>query len=258
MTAATQTPSCSEAEDAGSNSFKYTKGEAQRLAKLRAPPRKRKPNEPTIEEQLRPVPRQLEALEMAPSAQATASAKEWLEDIELIRGRSSYQGVLSKRIRERVTALTRIIDVLATRIEFKEDIEYQKRRNVELQAQLRASQRDVARLNRRVDELQRALEEIRRYMVTDGSIPKFDKATSPLEKVDINQRKSNLQSENSVVTRPPLKGISVPIPTRENKDAFKSEDAEITKQIVELVTRRKQLRKSKQNTSSDRLIPLRS
>lgn len=154
--------------------------------------------------------------------------------------------MLSKRIRERVTALTRIMDVLATRVESKGNIEYQKRRNAELQAQLLASQRDVARLNRRVDDLQRTLEEIRRYMVTDGSIPKFDKATSPLEKEE--------STKDAVVMRPPLKGVSVPIPSRKNRDVSNAEDVEITKQIVELVARRKQLRKNRQNNSSDRSI----
>lgn len=99
--------------------FKLTKNEA----KFRVPPRKKKVDEPTIEEQLRPVPRQLETLEMAPSAQSTASAKEWLEDIELIQGRSSYQGMLSKRIKERVTVLKRVMEILAVRIEGKGDTE---------------------------------------------------------------------------------------------------------------------------------------
>lgn len=71
-------------------------------------------------------------MEIAPTAQSTASIKEWLDDIDLIRGKSSYQRVLSRRIKERVHALRRLLDVLSVRIEERSDLDYQKRRNAEL------------------------------------------------------------------------------------------------------------------------------
>jgi len=220
------TQSCSDAEEVEKKLFK-------REMKFRAPPRKKKVDEPTIEEMLHPVPRQLDALEIVPTAQSATSAREWLEDIELIRGRSSYQGVFSKRIRERVTAIKQVMKILTTRIESKRgDVEYLRRRNAELQAQLLVSQREIARMSRRLDELQRTTDELRKYMVTDGRIPKSDKATSPLEK-----------AEDAVVMRPPIKGVSAPIPIQGNKNTVKQEDAEISRQIVELVARRKQLQR---------------
>lgn len=248
--------SCSEMEE-------QRKGLSKRELKLRAPPRKKKVDEPTIEEMLRPVPRQLDALEIAPTSQSIAAIKEWLKDIELIRGRSSYQGVLSKRIKERVATVKQLMDLLAIKVEGKEDIEYQKRRNAELQAQLLASQREITRMGRRIDELQRILEEVRRYMVTDGQMPKCDKATSPLAKMEEEPRKSQREKQNrkgslpavkedAVVMRPPIKGVSVPIPVSKDRSNFKSEDAELSRQIVELVARRKKLRRDKANTSSDR------
>jgi len=232
---------------------------SRRELKFRAPPRRKKADEPTIEEMLRPVPKQLVVLEIAPTAQSTASIKEWLEDIELIRGRSSYQGVLSKRIKERVVAIKRVMDILTIRVESKGDVEYLRRRNAELQAQLLASQRDAARMNRRIDELQHMVDELKKYMITDGRIPKLDKATSPLEKVrdvgiesEPQNRAGILYTKEDTVMRPPIKGISTPIPVRGDRSNTKKEDAEITRQIVKLVARRKKLRKGKADTSSER------
>jgi len=211
--------------------------------------------EPTIEEMLRPVPKQMDALEIAPTSRSIVAVKEWLDDIELIRGRSSYQGVLSKRIKERVASVKKVLDILAIRVEGKGDVEYQKRRNAELQAQLLASQREMTRMSRRIDELQRTLNEVRRYMVTDGQMPKSDKATSPLENMKEEPRRAEQYSaaeEDEVVMRPPIKGVSTPIPSRRNKDNFKNEDAEISRQIVELVAKRKQLRKERANSGNER------
>lgn len=85
-------------------------GKVNLKEKDKLPKRKKGPDKPTIEEMLHwcPVPGQLEELEDAPAAQSTASAKEWLEDIEIIRRRSSYQGVLSRRIKERLAALNKV------------------------------------------------------------------------------------------------------------------------------------------------------
>jgi len=212
---------------------------------------------------LRPVPKQLDALEIAPTSRSIVAIKEWLEDIELIRGRSSYQGVLSKRIKERVATVKRVLDILAIRVEGKGDVEYQKRRNAELQAQLLASQREITRMGRRIDELQRTLVEVRRYMVTDGQVPKSDKATSPLESMreepgrpqrgrQSHKEALSAAEEDAVIMRPPIKGVSTPIPVSRNKSNFKNENAELSRQIVELVARRKQLRKDKANTGSER------
>lgn len=112
--------------------------------------------EPTIEETLRPLPEELNELEVTSTAQSIAFAIEWLEDIDVIRGRSSYQGVMSKRMRDRVAALKKIIRVLSKRMEEKGDLAYYKRKNMELQAQLLSSQKEITGLTQRVNDLQRS------------------------------------------------------------------------------------------------------
>lgn len=52
--------------------------------------KKRPAGESTIEEMLRHLPEQMDELEVTPTAQTIAFTVEWLEDIDLIRGRSSY------------------------------------------------------------------------------------------------------------------------------------------------------------------------
>lgn len=79
------TQSCSEHEMAGKL------GPEGNGIRDRQPRKRRGVDELTIEEQPRPVPTRLEELEAVPMAQSIAAAMKWLEDIELIRGRSSYQ-----------------------------------------------------------------------------------------------------------------------------------------------------------------------
>lgn len=189
------TQSCSESKNTGKTS--------SRLAREKPSRKRRGVYESTIEERLRPVPTRLEELEKAPAAQSMASAVEWLEDIDLIRGKSSYQGVLSRRIKEKVNALKRTLEVLALRVEDKGDIKYLKRRNTELQAQLTASEKEVARMNGRIDELQRTIEELRKLIFTDGTAVKVNKATSPLEVID----KELLARKKETVMRLPIKGV---------------------------------------------------
>lgn len=119
-------------------------------------------------------------------------------------------------------------------------------------------------MSRRVNELQRTIEELRKYMVTDGHIPRQNKATSPLEKSENDSGKPNPEARertrvppktrDGVVMRPPLKGMSVPISVREDKNNLRNEDAELSRQIIELVARRRKLHKNLQSTSSDRSI----
>jgi len=191
-------------------------------------------------------------MESSSVPQLTASAKDWLKDIELIRAKTApaMQGALSGRIRERIDALHRVLDTLAIRMEEKEDLIYQKRRNAELQAELLASQRETNRLNRRVNELQKTVDELRKHFVTDGKIPQASKATSPMETVPRDRSKSLSRNQNSQeplraastseeVMRPPLKGISTPIPSPVISTQQQQEDI-IAQQIAALIERRKQ------------------
>lgn len=129
--------------------------------------------EPTIAERMHSVQKHLEVIKSSSVPHLTATAKDWLKDIELIRAKTAptMQGVLSGKIRERVVALHRVLDTLTVRLEEKGDLIYQKRRNNELQAELLASQRETNKLNRRVDELQKTVDELRRHFITDGKIP---------------------------------------------------------------------------------------
>lgn len=124
----TNTQSCSEAESTRrfDNGDKVTGKFTFKVKKRKAP------GEPTIEELLRPFPEQLDELEAAPTIQSIAFALEWLEDIDTIRGRSSYQGVMSKRMRDRVKAVKKTMQILSRRMEEKGDLAYYKRKNAEL------------------------------------------------------------------------------------------------------------------------------
>lgn len=124
------TPSGSEIENMGpvSNADRrrdlfgrFLKGNTVVTAKSAGKPvkKRRAVDEPTVEEHMRPVPADLEELETAPTAQAMASALEWIEDIEVVRKNSSYQGVLSRRIKERAAALGKLMKVFASRVEEK-------------------------------------------------------------------------------------------------------------------------------------------
>lgn len=184
---------------------------------------------------MRPVPADLEELENASTAQAMASALEWIEDIEVVRKNSSYQGVLSRRIKERTAALGKLMRVFASRVEEKGDIGYLRRRNAELQAQLAASERESKKMNRRMDELQKTIEELRKLIVEGGKTSRDDKATSPMEDCSAAQRRSSSKQKSltmgsmaDAVMRPPIKGVSVPIPERRNEDEI------LTCQIQEL------------------------
>lgn len=205
---------------------------------------------------MRPVPGCLEEIENAPAAQSTASALEWLEDIETIRGRSRYQGVLSSRIKERVAAIKKTFEVLAVRIEEQGDLVYLKRKNSELRGQLLTSQREIKRLDRRVGELQKTIEELRGLIINNEGIRKADKATSPIQEEGGTREKGNSWSQKECaegslppVRRPPIKGVSSVIPDR-RKGMEIQEDAEISRQIVNLVNKRKALRERMENSPS--------
>lgn len=236
--------SCSEGDEVG----KWGSGE-------RTQRRRKAPDEPTIEETLRPVPASLEEIENAPTAHSTASAIEWLADIETIRSRSSYQGVLSRRIKERVAALKRVLEVLAVRVEARGDLEYHKRRNQELQGQLLASQREMIRMDRRINELQRTIEELKGIIINDEGtrimkeVKETDKETdryeTPGQERTIGAREKEMgrpkMESLPPVKRPPIQGVSSIIPERSRSRDIQ-EDANISRQIVDLVNKRKALR----------------
>lgn len=241
---------CSEGDDIGKWG---TREKTQRKRKA--------PDEPTIEETLRPIPACLEEIEDAPTAQSTASAIEWLADIETIRGRSSYQGVLSRRIKERVAALRKVLEVFAVRVEEKGDLEYYKRRNQELQGQLLASHREMKRIDRRINELQRTIEELKGFIINEGGTKKVEGAermakptTSTQEIKTMLERGKERQNVESLppVRRPPIQGVSSVILERSRSRDIQ-EDADISRQIVNLVNRRKALRERMERSSNHRL-----
>jgi len=232
---------------AQSCSGSYAKGKG---VKDRFPKRRKGPSEPTIEETLRPVPDCLEEIEDAPTMQSAASALEWLEDIETIRGRSSYQGVLSRRIKERVAALRKVLEVIAVRVEEKGDIECLKRRNQELQGQLLNSQREIKRMDKRISDLQKTIGDLRSMIINDEGIRKMDKATSPMKSMAVKsyqkmETDEPVEEDFPPAIRPPIKGVSKIIPEGRNsftKGQNMREDALLSQQIVELVSRRKLIR----------------
>lgn len=165
----------------------------------------RKRKEPTIEERMRPIPDCVEEIEDAPAAQTTAAALEWLEDIEVIRSRSSFQGVLSRRIKERVAAIKKSFEVLAVRMEEQGDLAYYKRKNLELRGQLLTSQREIKRMDKRISDLQKTIEELRSLIVNNEGIKKADKSTSPLQesRAEIKENKRTREDERMMEDLPP-------------------------------------------------------
>lgn len=213
MDSDTNTQSCSETDNtAEKKSRQYTRDAVS--GKFASKIKRKKSGELTIEELLRPLPEQMDELEIVPTAQSVAFAVEWLEDIDLIRGRSYYQGVMSKRMRDRITAVKKVIRTLSVKMEEKGDFAYYKRKNVELQAQLAASQKEVEKMNHRINDLQHTVEELRRIIVSGADLPCEDKATSPMEVSQERKNRGSWTKENvqgkgkgkDVVFRPPLQG----------------------------------------------------
>lgn len=209
---------------------------------------------------------------------ASVAAVEWLEDIDTIRSRSSYQGALSGQIRRRVDIIKETIKLLAEKLEDTGDPAYLRRRNAELLAELTASKRESAKMKKDIEDLKRKVQDLTNALIFDTQ--RADKATSPMDtsqfvgsklqtKKEVDRRgKSRSNSSNAiegredagteVVMRPPLQGISKPIPAREKsglrsvQDYDHRLDAELSRQIVELTTRRRELRRtsgSDQNAS---------
>jgi len=174
-------------------------------------------------------------------------------------------------MRDRVKAVKKIMQVLSRKVEEKGDLDYYRKKNAELRTQLSASQKELEGMNRRIDDLQNIIEELRGIIVSGRDLPCEDKATSPLEKsqpritsgakgTDLRPAQRVPQEERkwAPVMRPPLKGVSALIPTRASRN-FKTnidEDAELSRQIVELVAKRKKLRQRRQEAGSSRSADL--
>ncbi|XP_029157015.1 uncharacterized protein LOC114929606 [Nylanderia fulva] len=249
-----QSQSCSEAEIRG----------------VRKPPKKpgrkkRSVDEPTIEQRFRPLPENVDKLNIAPVSQIRASAIEWLDDIEIIRANSNYQGALSGQIRKRVGVIKEILRVFGEKIEDAGDPSYLRRRNTELAAELASSKRETAKLRRDVQDLQYIVGDLKRAIEGGRATEKAEKATSPIE-IPCKSSKSKSKSKSKerkdtptnssvnaanvqftdVVMRPPLKSVSVPIPAVERSSLreYHDVDAKLSRRIVELTSRKRELRQS--------------
>ncbi|XP_029177649.1 uncharacterized protein LOC114945560 [Nylanderia fulva] len=250
-----QSQSCSEAE---ANAKKPSKKPARRMRSI---------GEPTIEQRLRPLPLNVEELYSAPISEVRASAIEWLNDIDTIRINSNYQGALSGQIRKRVNVIKEILRVLGEKIEDTGDPSYLRRRNSELAAELAASKRETAKLRRDVQDLQKIVGDLKKAIDGGRFVEKAEKATSPFEnprkdaKSKSRERRDTRGNANAymdtqnadVVMRPPIKGVSKPIPAVETSTLrdLHDEDAELSRRIAELASQRKLLRQSFQKQGKE-------
>ncbi|XP_029177940.1 uncharacterized protein LOC114945803 [Nylanderia fulva] len=223
--------------------------------------------EPTIEQRLRPLPLNVEELYSAPISEVRASAIEWLNDIDTIRINSNYQGALSGQIRKRVNVIKEILRVLGEKIEDTGDPSYLRRRNSELAAELAASKRETAKLRRDVQDLQKIVGDLKKAIDGGRFVEKAEKATSPFEnprkdaKSKSRERRDTRGNANAymdtqnadVVMRPPIKGVSKPIPAAETSTLrdLHDEDAELSRRIAELASQRKLLRQSFQKQGKE-------
>lgn len=128
-------------------------------------------------------------------------------------------------------------------------------------AELEVSRWETALLRKVLSNLQRVVQDLR---ITIGlrdpnrDVRRVKKATSSITPLPRRNTRSKERSgppsgpseSNSIntmedtVMRPPLKGVSTPIPAVERNSVKKNKDieAEISKQIIELVTKRKEIR----------------
>ncbi|KMQ90375.1 gag-pol polyprotein [Lasius niger] len=225
--------------------------------------RRKSSKEPTIIDRLHPLPLNIEELHTSPAAHIGASALEWLNDVEIIRaGSSSFQGALSGQMKSRFGILKKILCIMAEKIEKVGDPGYLRRRNAELMAELEVSRRKTALLKKNLSNLQRVVQDLR---ITIGSrdpnldVRRAEKATSPITPLPKRNTRSKKRSgspsdpsepnsintiEDTVMKVSPLKGVSTPIPAVERNSVKKNKDieAEISKQIIELVSKRKEIR----------------
>ncbi|KMQ86481.1 methionine--trna cytoplasmic-like protein [Lasius niger] len=167
-----------------------------------------------------------------PASLVSAAALEWIEDIDVIRaGSGSLQGNLSGKLRKRVAVLSEVIRTLSEKIEDTGDPAY-LRRNAELAAELTASKRETAKLRSDVTDLQKIVQELKSSIGPGDKVhEKAGRATSTVDFPFLRQRSQSRDrkgkaannkirnnvpvSTGDVVMRPPLKGVSTPIPAVE-------------------------------------------
>lgn len=95
---------------------------------------------------LHPVNVDVEQLNDYPTASLVAQALEWVEDIDMIRVKSSFQGVISKNVKERLEIIKACFQVLHTSSLGVNDSSQLKLRNARLAADYHAAQEEILQL----------------------------------------------------------------------------------------------------------------
>lgn len=84
-----------------------------------------------------------------------AQALEWVEDIELIRTRSSFQGVISKNVRERLEMIKACFQTLHSLSLGANDAFQLKTRNARLAADYHAAQQEISDLKQEINRIKK-------------------------------------------------------------------------------------------------------
>lgn len=189
-----------------------------------------------VEDLLREVPPDNNELWDIPTNQLGASCIEWMEDIDTIRVRSkTMQGSLSKQMRIRVESIKHALRIFTEKIEEKGDVEYLKRENTKLKAEISANKKQLEKMRTEMDTMRRVVKELQSSSQRENSrgtetspSKNREKRSALMSASDIGAtREKDAQAEKDgdlgtvdtedlrqfPTLRPPIKGIGTKTPT---------------------------------------------
>lgn len=228
-------------------STSYSESEAKRSGRTDATRKKSKGKRPkeSVESKLRDVPANDAELEMAPASELGASALEWLEDLEMLRAKSTnIQGGWSGHMRKRVHVVKEAMRILVEKSVQIGDPSYLRRRNQDLCSELKVAQAEIGQLKTTVKDLQAVVGELKKSLREMESPPvkaSRDKATSPLEARLVRAAMDPIPDIR--MSRPREMEDRQERPCNVFHLTDKEREEELTKQIDALVARRRKVRR---------------
>lgn len=163
------------------------------------------------------------------------------------------QGGLSSHVKRRLNVIKQVVRVMAEKIEDVGDPDFLRRKNAELNAELRLARRETAQLKRDVADLKRIVEDMKAKVSskeTPSRIFTSNKASSPMLMAAPRRGNSVMriqeQEMQEVVMRPALGGVRIPIPDRQPMLTAKAQEDAISAQIDALKAKRKEIRQGRQ------------
>lgn len=101
------------------------------------------------------------------TAEIAGMATEWLNGIDKRRVKSkNLHGRLSGEMKQRIDYMHEVIRILANRSEAAGDVDFLKRSNKQLKAQLRVSEREEIRIREDLDSCERKIKDLKKEIGT--------------------------------------------------------------------------------------------